>query len=70
MAAIEDVDEETLSTITMEDLRDLDELSAPGKTNKPKSDEELGEMIDGILKDVPEEKKKKREIIPKTIIRR
>ena len=70
VAAIEDVDEETLSTITMEDLKDLDELSAPGKTNKPKSDEELGEMIDDILKDVPEEKKKKRDLIPKTIIRR
>ena len=34
------------------------------------SDEELGEMIDDILKDVPEEKKKKRDLIPKTIIRR
>jgi len=59
VAAIEDVDEETLSTITMEDLKDLDDLSAPGKTTKPKSDEELGEMIDGILKDVPEEKRRK-----------
>ena len=70
VAAIEDVDEETLSTITMEDLKDLDELSAPNSRNKPKSDEELGEMIDDILKDVPEEKKKKRDLIPKTIIRR
>ena len=70
VAAIEDVDEETLSTITMEDLKDLDELSAPDSRNKPKSDEELGEMIDDILKDVPEEKKKKRDLIPKTIIRR
>ena len=64
------MDEETLSTITMEDLKDLDELSAPDSRNKPKSDEELGEMIDDILKDVPEEKKKKRDLIPKTIIRR
>ena len=70
VAAIEDVDEETLSTITMEDLKDLDELSAPNSRNKPKSDEELGEMIDDILKDVPEEKKKKRDLIPKTILRR
>ena len=70
VAAIENVDEETLSTITMEDLKDLDDLAAPGSAGRPKSDEELGEMIDDILKDVPEEKKKKRELIPKTIIRR
>lgn len=70
VSAMKDVDEETLSTITIEDMKDLDDLSAPGKTVKPKSDEELGEMIDDILKDVPEEKKKKRELIPKTIIRR
>ena len=68
VSAIENADEETLSTITMEDLKDLDDLSAPGA--KPKSDEELGEMIDDILKDVPEEKKKKKELIPKTVIRR
>ena len=70
VSSMKDVDEETLSTITIEDMKDLDDLSAPGKTVKPKSDEELGEMIDNILKDVPEEKKKKRELIPKTIIRR
>ena len=61
---------ELLNSYRDEFLKDLDELSAPGKANKPKSDEELGEMIDDILKDVPEEKKKKRELIPKTIIRR
>ena len=67
VSALEDVDEETLSTITMEDLKDLDELSAPGV--KPKSDEELGELLDEILKDVPEEKKKK-DRIPIVNIRR
>ena len=68
VSAIEDVDEETLRTITMEDLKDLDDLAAPGA--KPKSDEELGEMIDEILKDVPEEKRKKNDRIPKVNIRR
>ena len=70
VSAMEDVDEETLTTITMEDLKDLDDLSMTGSGGKAKSDEELGELLDDLLKDVPEEKKKKKDRIPVVITRR
>ena len=70
VSAMDDVDEETLTTITMDDLKDLDDLSAPSLSEKPKSDEELGELLDDLLKDVPDDKKKKKDRIPVVITRR
>ena len=56
VSVLEDVDEETLTTVTIEDMKDLDELEYNGKR---KSDEEFDEFMDKLIDGLEDKKEGK-----------